>query len=227
MLFCCVLYHQKGYWSVGWLTDWVSCGRTHCSPHGPLLVHRWSPDYKYELLWEGGGQTTTLVLHAGCRDGSVFKSDRIRRRHAGKNTLPWRKCQKTVCCLPIHSSQSAASLDELPSPPCSSTTPISNGLFVRMGRKIQRGWKDRNPFVSLGCDYLHGDEGPECSAVFRCESQTIEPVFVLLQEVWEGLKRGEKKKRGGRQRRGLRIVRTMRIRFCYCGDWIAFQYQGI
>lgn len=135
--------------------------------------------------------------------------------------LPRLECQKTDCCLPITSRNSGGTVDELPSPPCSSLTLISAGLFTKMGRKNQGGWKDRNPFVSLGCDYLHGDEGPECSAVFRCKSQTIEPVFVLLQEVWEG------KKRGGRQRRGLRIVRTTSIRFCYCGDWIALQYQGI
>lgn len=64
------------------------------------------------------------------------------------------------------------------------------------GEKKNRDWTDRNSFVSLGCDYLHGDEGPECSAVFRCESQTIEPVFVLPLEVWEGQKRGEEEEKG-------------------------------
>lgn len=144
---------------------------------------------------------------------------------ACRNSMPSRlECQKTDCCLPITSRNSGHTVDELPSPPCSSSALISAGLFTKMGRKKQRGWKDRNPFVSLCCDYLHGDEGLECSAA----SQTIAPVFVLPREVWEGQKRGEKKKkRGGRQQRGLRIVRTTRIRFCYCGDWIAFQYQGI
>lgn len=119
------------------------------------------------------------------------------------NSLPWLECQKTDCCLPISRRNSGGTVDELPSPPCSSSPLISTGLFMKLARKNERGWKDRNPFVSLGHDYLHGDEGPECSAVFRCESLTIEPVFVLLQEVWEGQKRGEKKKkRGGRQAEG-------------------------
>lgn len=65
-------------------------------------------------------------------------------------------------------------------------------------KKLERGETDRNPFVSLGCDYLHGDEGPKCSAVFRCESQTIEPVFVLSREVWEGQKKGREDEEKGR-----------------------------
>lgn len=177
------------------------------------------------LLKESGGQKTSLILHIGCCGRSIFKCDRIRVRHAGKTCSLGLNVKKQT--VHIHSRNSGRALGELPSPLCSSSTLISTGLFTTMGRKIQRGWKDRNPFVSLCCDYLHGNEGPECSAVFRCESQTIEPVFVLLQEVWEGLKQGEKKKRGGRQQRGLRIVRTTRIRLCHCGDWIACQDKGI
>lgn len=82
---------------------------------------------------------------------------------------------------------------------CSSSTLISAGLFVEMKRKkIRERGTDRNPFVSLCCDYLHGDEGPECSAVFRCEYQTIEPVFVLSREVWEGQKKGREDEEKGR-----------------------------
>lgn len=101
VFFCCVLDHQKGHTLVGWLTDWVSYVRTHNSPHRPLLSHRWSPDYKYQLLWEGGGQTTTLVLHAGCRDGSIFKWDRIRRMQEKTRSRGVNVKKQTVAFLSI------------------------------------------------------------------------------------------------------------------------------
>lgn len=144
------------------------------------------------------------------------------------NMLPRPECQKTDCCCSIMGRNSGVAEDELPSPPCFSPALISPGLFSKLERKEQRGQTDRNPFVSLGSDYLHGDEGPECSALFICENQTIEPVFVLSWDVWGAQKKGRRRRRkgGGRQRRGLRIVRATHICFCYCGEWIAFQYQG-
>lgn len=111
----------------------------------------------------------------------------------GNSMLPHLECQKTDCWRPIACKNSDLTVDELLSCQCSSSTLISAELFTEIGRK-----KDRNPFASLGCDYLHGDEGPECSAVFRCESLTIDPVFVLLQEVWEEQKRGKEEEDKGR-----------------------------
>lgn len=160
----------------------------------------------------------------GCHDSSFFKCYHLRTRNTQNNSL---NVKKTDCCSTIMSRNSGATVDELPSPPCFSPALIGAGLFTKMERKEQGGQMDRNPFVSRGCDYLHGDEGPECSALFRCESQTIEPVFVLPREVWGAQKRGEEEEeRGGRQQRGLRIVRATHICFCYCGGSIAFQYQG-
>lgn len=111
--------------------------------------------------------------------------------------LPWLECQKTDCCCRISSRNSGLTVDELPSPPCSGSTLISAGLFTKNGEKKNKNKErtDRNPFVSLRCDHLHGDEGPECSAVFTSESQTIEPVFVLPREVW-GQKRREEEEKG-------------------------------
>lgn len=99
--------------------------------------------------------------------------------------------QKTDCCCSIMSRNSGVAEDELPPPPCCGPTLISAGLFNKGERKEQRGQTDRNPFVSLRSDYLHGDEGPECSALFICESHTIEAVFVLSRDVWGAQERGE------------------------------------
>lgn len=79
--------------------------------------------------------------------------------------LPQLECQKTDCCLPIRGTKKWPHSRRITMTPYTSSTLISIGLFPKMERKYTRGQGDRNPFVSLGSDYLHGDEGPVCSAV--------------------------------------------------------------
>lgn len=57
----------------------------------------------------------------------------------GANMLPGLECHQTDCRRPITSRNSGGTVDELPSPPRSSSTPISGGLFARTSVKTQRG----------------------------------------------------------------------------------------
>lgn len=143
--------------------------------------------------------------------------------------LPLLECQKTDCWCPITSKNGDLTVDEIPSAQCSSSTLISTGLFTKTRQKKTKEKKkrDKKPFVSLGWGYLNVNEGPECSAVFRLESQTIEPVFVLPQKVGGGQKREKKKKkRRGCKLKGLLIERSMIIPLCFCVEWISFYVPG-
>lgn len=113
-------------------------------------------------------ESSSMILHIGCHDIGHFVNVAVKGKACGKNMFPRLKCQKTDCWASLYSRKSGCTSHELASPQCFSSTLISTGLFLRMEKKIQRGWKDRNPFISLGCNYLHDDEGPECSAALRC-----------------------------------------------------------
>lgn len=125
--------------------------------------------------------------------------------------LPLLECQKTDFNCPITSKNGDLTVNELPSAQISSFTLISKALFTENRRKKKKK-TDRKPFVSLGCDCLNGNKGPECSAIFRRESRTIELVFVLPQKVSGGQERRRRRsERRGCQWRGLHIVREPQV----------------